>query len=248
VSALIQSDLRGVANLESATGSTFAALYRRWSLALYRSGLNAEGRPGSDDGFVSVGMRSPQDEWELAGPRFHRVAPSTPVERWSALGTTSHFVIIDGFPRGGVEVEITGPPEAVLQVTAVPLGADSAALDLSVNTIHGKGGELRLRAAIRERHAAPARLRALSWEPLVPDASASAGRFRCGRLDTPEILASFGTAVLEASGELRSQPIGLSGVTPQSGPLVVKVTGTDSSGRHLAAWADLNTDQAAGEP
>ena len=70
-----------MANLESATGSTFAALYRRWSLALYLSGLNVDGRPGpDDDGFVSMEVRAPWEEWDLAGPRFHRVAPCSPVD------------------------------------------------------------------------------------------------------------------------------------------------------------------------
>ena len=33
--ALVSSNRRGTANLESATGSSFASLFRQWSLALY---------------------------------------------------------------------------------------------------------------------------------------------------------------------------------------------------------------------
>ena len=73
---LVHSRLRGAANLEAATGSTFADLYRRWSLALFLSGLEPSrdkaGLP--EDGFRSINMRAPCDEWELAGPRFTRVA------------------------------------------------------------------------------------------------------------------------------------------------------------------------------
>jgi hypothetical protein len=248
LATLIQSDLRGAANLESATGSTFASLYRRWSLALYRSGLDTLGRPGSDDGFVSLDLRSPHDEWELAGPRFRRVNPQFPVDQWTALGTTSHFVIVDGFPRGEVEIEVSGPPEAELQVTAVPLGAGSAGLDLSVTKIQGPGGELRLRARVHERHGESARLSAVSWEPLLPRASSSPAAFRSGRLDMLGIAASFGTSALEGSGELSSRLIPLSSVTSYAGPLVVKVVGTDSKGRRVAAWADLNGDRAARDP
>jgi hypothetical protein len=246
--ALIHSDLRGAGNLESATGATFAALYRRWSLALYHSGLDPrEKRDRNSDDFVSLETRSPHDQWELVGPRFSRVGPGSPIDRWTALGTTSHFVIVDGFPQGGVEIDVSGPPEAELQVTAVPLGADSAGLDLSASTIRGPDGELRLRARVHERHGESARLSAVSWEPLVPSAAASPGAFRCGRIDMLGIAASFGTSALSASGELNSRPIPLRGVTALTGPLVVKVVGTDARGRRIAAWADLNADRDASE-
>ena len=75
LSALVHSRLRGAANLEAATGSTFADLYRRWSLALFLSGLEPSrdkaGLP--EDGFRSINMRAPCEDWELAGPRFTRV-------------------------------------------------------------------------------------------------------------------------------------------------------------------------------
>ena len=41
--ALVRSDLRGVENLEAATGSTFPDLFRRWTVALYLSGLDGLG-------------------------------------------------------------------------------------------------------------------------------------------------------------------------------------------------------------
>jgi hypothetical protein len=62
------------------------------------------------------------------------------------------------------------------------------------------------------------------------------------------IAASFGTSALAASGELESCPIPLSGVTSLTGPLVVKVVGTDSNGRRVAAWADLNSEEEEGQP
>ncbi len=56
------------------------------------------------------------------------------------------------------------------------------------------------------------------------------------------IAASFGTSAVPTNGELRSKPISLSGVSHQSGPLVVKVIGTDAGGRRVAAWAELNDE------
>jgi len=244
LSALVHSNQRGAANLEAATSSTFAGLYRRWSLALYQSGLEPDSaRPdAAGDGFLSVNMRSPHDEWELAGPRSTRVSPDGPADRWTAVGTSSHFVIVEGSPSGAVEIEVAGPPEAELQVTALPIGADLARLDLSVTKIRGPGGELCLRALVKERHGIPVRLSALSWEPLTPGPNPHSGGFRCGRLDMSGIAASFGTSALPASGELRSRPIRLTGVSASTGPLVVKVIGTDAKGRRVAAWADLESE------
>jgi len=244
---LVHSSLRGAANLEAATGSTFAALYRRWSLALYQSGLEPDlDKPdAAGDGFVSVKMRSPHEEWELAGPRSTRIVPGGPGDRWTAVGTSSHFVIVDGARSGAVEIEVAGPPEADLQVTALPIGADLARLDLSLTEVRGPGGELGLRAQVKERHGIPVRLSALSWEPLSPGPNPHSAGFRCGRLDMLGIADAFGTSALPGSGELRSRPIRLTNVSTNTGPLVVKVIGTDAMGRRVAAWAALDEEPAA---
>jgi hypothetical protein len=53
------------------------------------------------------------------------------------------------------------------------------------------------------------------------------------------LTAAFGTVELPPAGELRSRPIRLSGASANTGPLVIKLTGTDAKGRRVAAWADL---------
>ena len=244
--ALVHSRLRGVANLEAATGSTFADLYRRWSLALFSSGLeplrDKAGFP--EDGFRSINMRAPCEDWELAGPRFTRVSADGSRDCWPALGTTSHFSVIESSPTGAVEIEVAGPPEAELQVTVLPLGADLPRLDLAVSNLRGPGGELRLRARIKEQNGVPVRLSALSWEPVTPSANPHAAGFRCGRLDMLGIAAVFGSSALEAAGELRSRPIPMPGVSPNNGLLAVKVIGTDEKGRRIAAWAEIDAEPA----
>jgi hypothetical protein len=242
--ALVHSSLRGTANLEAATGSTFAGLYRRWSLAVYRRGLEPDAADpnAAIDGYLSVKMRAPYKEWELAGPRSTRIAPDGPGDHWMAVGTSSHYVIVDGSPSGAVEVEVVGPPEAELQVTALPIGAGLARLDLSVTKSRRADGELCLRATVKEQHGVPVQLSALSWEPRAPGPNPHSDRFYWGRLDAEGIAASFGTAALSASGELRSPPIHLKGVSAGTGPLVVKLIGTDARGRHVAAWADVDPE------
>jgi hypothetical protein len=247
VTRLVHSDLKGVPNLEAATGSTFPGLYRRWSLALYLSGLELHGAGHCEaDGFRSVNVRAPCEGWELAGPRYERVCPDSAGTEWQALGTSSHFTVVTGSPKGAVRIEIVGPKEADLQVTVVPLPDDLPRLDLSVSRIQGPGGELRLRARVRETNGAPVRLSALSWEPLTPSPNPHAPGFRCGRLDMLGIASTFGTSALSAGGELSSDFIPLPGVSTESGPLVIKVIGTDPKGRRVAAWADVaKRDSAA---
>jgi hypothetical protein len=243
---LVHSRLRGAANFEAATGSTFADLYRRWSLALFLSGLEPAPNTAGvrDDGFRSINMRAPREDWELAGPRFTRIAADGSSDCWPALGTTSHFAVVESSLTGAVEIDVAGPPEAELQVTVVPLGADLPRLDLAVNKVRSPGGALRLRARIKEQNGVPVRLSALSWEPVTPSANPHAAGFRCGRLDMLGIAAAFGSSALEADGELRSRPIPIPGASSSDGLLAIKVIGTDKKGRRIAAWAEVDAEPA----
>jgi hypothetical protein len=54
------------------------------------------------------------------------------------------------------------------------------------------------------------------------------------------VAAAFGTAEVPAGGELECRLIPLEGVSDQTGPLVIKVLGTDPRGRRVSAWAELD--------
>ena len=250
--ALVRSQRKGAANLEAATGSTFDELYRRWSLALFQSGLEPTHGMGcaGGDGFMSLNLRAPREQWELAGPRFTRVTPAGPADCWQAVSTSSHFAVVASSATGAVEIEVASPPAAELQVTALPIGDDLPRIDLSINKIHRPNGEICLRVRVNERHGVPVRLSALSWEPLTPLPNPHSDGFRCGRLDMLGIAASFGTSALPAGGELSSRPIPLPGVSSRIGPLAIKVIGTDDKGRRIAAWAELAAvpEPLAGDP
>lgn len=242
---LVRSPLRGIPNLEAATGATFADLYRRWSLAMFLSGLDPSNpvSDGSHDAYRSTDLRAPWADRELAGPRFRRVRPGAPADRWEARGTSSHYVLVDGDPAGVVEVEVEGPTEAELQVTALPMGEALARVGLSVCSDRGPDGRIRVLARVTEESGVPVRLSALAWEPLVPGPCPRAESARVGRLDMLGIAASFGTSALPARGELSSRPIPLPGVADETGPIVLKVLGTDPLGRRVAAWAELDPSQ-----
>jgi hypothetical protein len=242
VPALVQSPRRGVANLEEATGCSFAELYRRWSVALYLSGLEPGSPDAADDNgdaYRSIDMRRPLDGWELAGPRATSLSLEDPAERWDAAGTSSHYVLVDVPAVGGVEVQVSGPETADLQVTAVHLPITLARLELSIRTTTGSDGDLLIRTQVRERGGQAVHLTGLGWEPLVPAADAHQSGLPRGRLDERGITSSFGTSALEARRVLDSEPIRLSGIHLESGPLVVKLVGTDAAGHRVAAWAQL---------
>jgi hypothetical protein len=237
--ALVGSSRRGVANIEAATGETFADLYRAWSVAVFLTGFDPS--RGRRDGFRSLEVRGPFDDWELAGPRTVAVAPGGPPETWTSAGTAGRYVVVGASPTGAVEVEVSAPADAGLQVTAVPLPDDLARIELAAETgadaTPGRVPWLRVR--VRETRGTPVRLTALAWEPLVPGPDPHAPGFRRACLDALGIAAAFGTASLTGHGRLVSKPIPAADALAAGGPLVLKAVGTDDRGRRIAAWAEL---------
>ncbi len=237
IPALIGSGRQGVANLEAATGVAFADLYRAWSVALFTSGLDPA-RPDRD-AFRSVDVRGAFDAWELAGPRTQTVAPGES-DSWTSCGTASRYLVIGASRSGAVSIEIDAPAEAGLQVTALPLPDDLAALDLAATATIGVDGAPGLDVTIHERNGTPVRLSALAWEPLIPGPNPHAPSFRRGGLDSSRLSVAFGAANLTPFGKLTARSIPAQGAfEPRSGPVIVKLIGTDSRGRRIAAWAEV---------
>jgi hypothetical protein len=230
--------------LEAATGSSFADLFRRWTVALYMSGLDPTLAP--EGAYQSLDPRGELEDWILAGPRASIVTPGGPEDAWSAGGTTAHFALVAGSPTGAVRVEVAGLPEAEIQVTAVPMPPGLGRPELIVRPATDLDGAVRIRAQVVERDGTPVRLGALAWEPLVPDSDPHAARFRRDGLDMLGIASAFGTSALPARGALRSKPIRLPGVRGGDGALVFKAVGTDPRGRRVAAWTVVAPPETPG--
>lgn len=237
LSALVRSPERGVANLEAATGHKFADLYRQWSTAVFLSGLDPARRFRHD--FRELNLRAPFDDWELAGPRTAHVVPGGSADAWNAAGTTSHFVIVEGAPTGAVEIDVAGPTDAELQVTAIALPDDLARLDIAITARETTDGRLELTARVAERMGTPLRLSAVAWEPLVPGVDPHSAPYRRGRLDMLGVAAKFGTSAVLGGGRLDSKAISVPAAARESGPLVLKAIGTDAQGRRIAGWAEV---------
>ena len=227
---LARSKRRGVAAIEEATGTPFEALFRRWTLALAGAGP-------AGDGFRAFDPMGTVGDHLLAGPRSDRLTPGGAGLRWDAAGTSPHFTVIEG--DGPLSVEITGPPEARLQVTAIPLPAALPVLEMTAFPVPGPDGTTAVRLRVREIGGASARLDGIAWEPPVPDSDPRRGLGRVGGLGVEGVVSAFGTADLPAGGVLESSTIALKG----GGPLVFKAVATDSRGRRAVAWADCDPDR-----
>jgi hypothetical protein len=242
---LIRSPRRGTDNLEAATGVRFADLFRRWSIALALDGLDPSAP--SAGSFATLDLRGEGDGWPLAGPRMSRVSIGGPDDVWTSAGTSSHFAVVGPSPTGTARIVVSGPPEAQLQVTAVPLPDDLPQLDLALDALPSSGGALQLRARLHECAGQSVRLVALAWEPLVPPPDYRASGPGRGGLDQLGLAAAFGTSALPAHGRLVSKPIRLEGLDPHAGPVILKIIGLDAQGRRVAAWAEFRSSQNGDE-
>jgi len=241
VPALIRSDRRGVANLEAATGTAFADLYRAWSVALFLNGFDPSRPP--EPGPHSVNVRAPFDGWDLAGPRTFGLTPGGPDAEWSSAGTASRYLIVGPSAGGATEVTVSAPAGACLQVTAVPLPDDLGDPEMRARAVAGPDGVRALRVDLRERNGTPVWVSALAWEPLVPGPDPRSAGFRRAGLDAAGVAAAFGTASLPAHGHLTSRPIPAAGALDDPrASLVLKAVGTDARGRRVSAWAEVVGD------
>jgi hypothetical protein len=239
VPALIQSPLRGIKNLEAATGCGFDDLFRRWTLALFTGGMEPIAPAEKQEASQSPKVRGLFDEWAFAGPRVHRVAVGGAPNCWTAAGTTSHFVLVPSSAAAATEVTVRAPREAQLQVTAMCLPPDLPSLEFAVRAAGAADGDLRLRATIRAMNGEPLSLTALTCEPLVPAVDSQAQGIPRGSLDTAGIAASFGQSELAGGSTLHSREICFKGVHAGSGALIIKLVGADRKGRRVTAWQEI---------
>jgi hypothetical protein len=238
---LIRSNLRGIANLEAATGRSFAALYREWTTALYLSGLEPQQNRTDASLYRSLNPRGTFADWVLAGPHASRVQVGGPADIWSASGTSTHFAVVETLDPGAAHIEVIGPARADLQVTVVTLPDDLGGLDLDVRPFRtGFGGVPSVQARVGPTRGRSVRIDAIAWEPLVPAADCRATGFRRGAFGSSEIQARFGATALASGSRLDWRTIPLEGVRAGDGPIVFKAVGTDAAGRSVSAWAEVD--------
>jgi hypothetical protein len=246
---LIRSDLRGIANLEAATGQSFAALYREWTTALYLSGLEPQQNRTDAGLYRSLNPRGSFADWVLAGPHASRVQVGGPADVWSASGTSTHFAVVESLDPGATHIEVNGPARADLQVTVVRLPDDLGGLELDVRPFRtGFGAAPSVQARVGATRGGAVRIDAIAWESLVPAADCRAAGFRRGAFGSSEIQARFSATAIASGSRLDWRTIPLEGVRAGDGPIVFKAVGTDSAGRSVSAWAEVDFRRDDVEP
>ncbi|MDX2036403.1 MAG: hypothetical protein SFX72_07105 [Isosphaeraceae bacterium] len=234
IDRLIRSRLEGVANLEEATGRSFADLYREWSVALFTSGIAPEGAPAAEGEYRSIDPRGTLEDWILAGPRTTTLRTPRSDLKWSMGGTSSRYILVENAGTEPLRLSATAPAASGLQITVVPLPDDLGSIELSVRSIPSSTGERLFRAVIEERAGFSARVGALCWEPLAPSRPSQA--FRSG-LDMLGVASAFGGSSLTPLSRKTSRTIALGRAGDSLDPLVFKAVGFDAKGRRIAAWA-----------
>lgn len=236
--SLVLSSRQGLANIEAVAGLSLPALYRRWSTAVYLDALVG--------GPADAPLVGP--DWSLVGPRAGAVEVDGPAVSWLAAGTASRYLIVSGGSGPAAEVDIEGPTEAELQVTAIRLPDDLPRLDWSVQVERNRQGQAIARATITERDGQTVTLESLDWERLEPPADARLARRDHGRIGRESLGQALGTSVIPAGGRVLARPFVLSRLGSDSGPLLLRLAGRDRLGRRVVAWAEVDPDAPGSAP
>ncbi len=216
---LVRSELRGVANLEAATGCDFDTLFRDWSVSLYLDSLVADSSARQDP------------------PRASQIAVGE-TESIELDGTSTHYAVIDGTDEGAVSISVSGPPNARLQVTVVPLPENLSQLRLSADLEPTDSGCPRMRLRIRNPDPNRIRFESLRWFSANPSSMATERIRQCDQKSGEALTKLLGSPDLDGRGYLTSCPIPI-GNFPRSGPIVVVLSGRDETGRRVVARAEM---------
>ena len=238
IDRLIRSDLRGIANLESATGRSFSDLYRDWSVSLYVDWFNAASSQDNPRLQPPLDPRGTKSDWQSAGPRITRLSVGGPSKTWELPGTSSRFFVIEKPDDAPCRVEVSAPAAADLQVTAVPLPDDLGLVDLEVRPVRSQGEVAAVRLFLTERGGTPVSLQGVGWEPLVPTSEGGVEGVSRASLDLARTIEVFGAPTLHAQSWVTSRPISVGPALQANGPTVFKVSGIDAKGRRVSAWAE----------
>jgi len=218
---LMKSNLAGVTNLETASQERFAALFRRWSVALLSEDAWNVGRDG---------LTAPPVGRLLCGPRSTEVALAGAEHEIQLAGTAASYMLLCVPAAGRARVTVAAERGTDLQVSLVTLPPGTPRLRLRAEVEPGRAS-VRL---VLTAQGGPVELQDAAWERLNPTGSVNADTsYRPAAATRQTVRAWFGNPCLQ-SGETRtSMSISL---PPRAGPLVWKVAGKDAQGHVVASW------------
>jgi hypothetical protein len=225
---LIQSNLAGIDNLEAATEEPFAALFRRWTLAL------AQG-PGWSLPSPARAAAPPFGRL-LCGPRLREVALAGQEQDFSLAGTAAAYLRLSDPSAPRTRVTIVADAGTALQVSLIPLPRPSPRLLLKVEKQADKTS-VRL---VLTAQGGPVELQDAAWEELDGIGPGNEGTsYRAGAAPLDTIHAWFGNPRL-ADGETRaSTAIEL---PRNAGRLIWKVKARDMGGHSNDGFATFTSE------
>ncbi|HVJ80248.1 MAG TPA: hypothetical protein VNC50_04185 [Planctomycetia bacterium] len=231
---LVQSNLAGAENLETAMERPFAELFRQWTIAVSLQGMTNYAGKGS---LRSVPLRSKLGNYVLAGPRMPRLVGEAYV---GTLAPTSFLASQVPVAAGKTtRLQIETAEQSPVQVTVMRLPDDLGVAELEIAPVAGRGlrdsksGEVTV--AVRHHSGAAVRWERLSWErEVLPQTKENEELPRPRQLAAEE---AFVRTVSAAGETILSAPMA---VSLRDGNLVFKLIGTDAKGRRVAAWGALS--------
>jgi hypothetical protein len=182
---LTRSNLSGVANLEAATRESFAALFRRWTVAVGQGKV-----PGGHDLLQPLGGRL------LCGVRREDVSLSG--GRWEGdiAGTAAAYLLLHSPGANHTRVTIEADIAADLQVTLLPLPPETPRLSLYAEAVRPGAWRLHVTAD------AAMTLEHVAWEKSAPAGRSEDSSFLPDEAPGSDVRGWFGDAGLSA-GETR---------------------------------------------
>ncbi len=230
---LSRSNLEGIANIETATQTPFAELFRDWSVQLATSGMSHSSMTAAT---MSVPIHGRLGERLLAGPR-PLIVEESPVE--TTLAPTSWTSVLIHIPAGQKrQLEIVGDSSADLQVTIVPMPEDQAMIALHVTPADRSVDAVQLQLQSDR----PVRWQSVSWERAKLRQEKPRGNEKIARIMTAQkILGSE----IPTSRRLISQQIDVAEF--DGDPIVFKLVGVDPQGRNVSAWATYTPQESVSE-
>lgn len=239
---LVQTNLCGVANVETTTGRPFAELFRDWSAALFLSHSGLATRPEHELRYISP--RSTLNGRLLAGPRHEFLDLAGETRRFDLSGTSTKYFVAHSSLGSATRVRITAEPSASLQVSVYRLPTTLARLEMKAQLADSsdpRGHGTAFQVQLSERNGTPVRLDHLAWEQCADGSNKDGALGCCGRvLSAEDITKLFGTPNISGSGTITASNIAIETLASPDQPLVLKATGRDAGDRAVSAWCVLD--------
>jgi len=170
---LVKTTRTGTENISAATGTSFATLFRLWTLSLLPPQFqNPEAAPAATAGTTRI--YEPLDNWNLTGPNFKNWYIGNPSCSLRLRGTSAAFMRLQSSTVTGPQrISIQGSPGSELQITILKRDHTQPQLDILEQQFVNDCFQVRMRLTDSDRDADAWTASAVSFECNQDDAKES---------------------------------------------------------------------------